>query len=120
MKAIVQQRYGSTEVLELQDVGQPEIAHDEVLVYVQATGVARGDWHVRPACRTRSASRGTGCGRPRPRARLGPGRGRGRRLHDVTRLQAGDVDVTLSSPSSPPPPDRPSAGTRGKATSATS
>jgi hypothetical protein len=88
----------------------PEIAHDEALVYVQATGVARGDWHVKPACRTRSASRGAGCGRPRPRARLGPGRGRAGRRHGrhqaPGQFQAGDVDVTLES-AAPRPSRRP-------------
>jgi NADPH:quinone reductase-like Zn-dependent oxidoreductase len=46
MKAIVHDVYGSTDVLELRDVDKPEAAHDEVLVRVQAAGVARGDWHV--------------------------------------------------------------------------
>jgi hypothetical protein len=34
MKAIVQDRYGSTDVLEFRDIGRPEIADDEVLVRV--------------------------------------------------------------------------------------
>jgi NADPH:quinone reductase-like Zn-dependent oxidoreductase len=46
MKAIVQDTYGSTDVLELRDIDRPEIADDEVLVRVHAAGVARGVWHV--------------------------------------------------------------------------
>jgi NADPH:quinone reductase-like Zn-dependent oxidoreductase len=36
MKAIVQERYGSADVLELKDRDQPEIGGDEVLVRVLA------------------------------------------------------------------------------------
>ncbi|MDQ1539277.1 MAG: hypothetical protein QOH29_3 [Actinomycetota bacterium] len=46
MKAIVQDTYGSTDVLELRDVDKPEIADDEVLVRVVAAGVDRGAWHI--------------------------------------------------------------------------
>jgi NADPH:quinone reductase-like Zn-dependent oxidoreductase len=46
MKAIVQDRYGSTDVLEFRDIDRPEIADDEVLVRVHAAGVDRGVWHL--------------------------------------------------------------------------
>jgi NADPH:quinone reductase-like Zn-dependent oxidoreductase len=46
MKAIVRYEYGSPDVLELRDIGKPEIADDEVLVRVRAAGVDRGVWHV--------------------------------------------------------------------------
>jgi NADPH:quinone reductase-like Zn-dependent oxidoreductase len=46
MKAIVQDSYGSADALELRDIGQPEIAGDEVLVRVHAAGVDRGVWHL--------------------------------------------------------------------------
>ena len=46
MKAIVQDAYGSTDVLELRDIDKPVIADDEVLVRVHAAGVDRGVWHV--------------------------------------------------------------------------
>jgi NADPH:quinone reductase-like Zn-dependent oxidoreductase len=46
MKAIVRDTYGSVDVLELRDVGKPEIADDEVLVHVRAAGVDRGVWHI--------------------------------------------------------------------------
>ena len=46
MKAIVQDTYGSTDVLELRDIDKPDIADDEVLVRVLAAGVDRGVWHL--------------------------------------------------------------------------
>jgi NADPH:quinone reductase-like Zn-dependent oxidoreductase len=44
MKAIVQDRYGSAEVLEAQEIDKPEIGDDEVLVRVHAASVHVGDW----------------------------------------------------------------------------
>ena len=46
MKAIIQDRYGSTEVLETRDIDKPEIADDEVLVRVHAASIHVGDWIV--------------------------------------------------------------------------
>jgi NADPH:quinone reductase-like Zn-dependent oxidoreductase len=46
MKAMVQDTYGSAEVLELRDVDKPEIGDDEVLVRVRAAGVNPADWAV--------------------------------------------------------------------------
>ena len=46
MKAIVQERYGSSDVLELRDVDQPVAADGEVLVRVHAAAVNAYDWHV--------------------------------------------------------------------------
>ena len=46
MKAIVQDRYGSADVLELRDIEKPGIGDDEVLVRVHAAGVHAGDWHL--------------------------------------------------------------------------
>jgi NADPH:quinone reductase-like Zn-dependent oxidoreductase len=46
MKAIVQDTYGSTDVLELREIDQPVPKGNEVLVQVQAAGLHRGDWHV--------------------------------------------------------------------------
>ena len=46
MKAIVRDKYGSPEVLELRDIHKPEITDDEVLVRVHAAGVGRDVWHV--------------------------------------------------------------------------
>jgi NADPH:quinone reductase-like Zn-dependent oxidoreductase len=46
MKTIVQDEYGSPEVLELKDIDNPEIGDDEVLVQVHAAGVNPGDWAI--------------------------------------------------------------------------
>ena len=46
MQAIVQDRYGSADVLELADIDQPVPTDNEVLIQVQAAGLHRGDWHV--------------------------------------------------------------------------
>jgi NADPH:quinone reductase-like Zn-dependent oxidoreductase len=46
MEAIVQDVYGSTEVLTFKDVAQPEVGNKEVLVRVHAAGVDRGAWHL--------------------------------------------------------------------------
>jgi NADPH:quinone reductase-like Zn-dependent oxidoreductase len=46
MKAIVQDTYGSADVLEFREIDKPEIGDDEVLVRVHAAGVDWGVWHV--------------------------------------------------------------------------
>jgi NADPH:quinone reductase-like Zn-dependent oxidoreductase len=46
MRAIVQNRYGSTDVLRLAQVARPQIGEDEVLVRVRAAGLDRGTWHI--------------------------------------------------------------------------
>jgi len=46
MRAIIQSRYGSSEVLTLAEVERPTISDDEVLVSVAAAGLDRGTWHV--------------------------------------------------------------------------
>src|SRR5262245_47768656 len=46
MRAIVQDRYGSAEVLQLRDIGRPVPADDEVLIRVRAAGVDPGVWHL--------------------------------------------------------------------------
>lgn len=46
MKAIVQNSYGSVEVLSLQEVETPAVADDEVLVRVHAASVHPDVWHV--------------------------------------------------------------------------
>ncbi len=46
MKAIVQDTYGSADVLDLRDVAAPSIGDHEVLVHVVAAGVDRGAWHL--------------------------------------------------------------------------
>ena len=46
MKAIVQDIYGSPDVLELRDVDMPVAAADEVLIRVRAAGLDQGVWHI--------------------------------------------------------------------------
>jgi NADPH:quinone reductase-like Zn-dependent oxidoreductase len=45
MKAIVRDRYGPPDVLDLQEVEQPELPDEGVLVRVRAASVNRVDWH---------------------------------------------------------------------------
>lgn len=46
MKAIVQTRYGSPDILELRDVARPVPKRKEVLVKVLAASVNKADWHM--------------------------------------------------------------------------
>ena len=46
MKAIVQDRYGTPDVLQLRTVDTPAPKRDEVLVRVRAAAVNIGDWHL--------------------------------------------------------------------------
>jgi NADPH:quinone reductase-like Zn-dependent oxidoreductase len=46
MKAIVQDRYGSADVLEFQDVDEPTMGEDDVLVRVHAAGCGPDVWHL--------------------------------------------------------------------------
>jgi NADPH:quinone reductase-like Zn-dependent oxidoreductase len=45
MKAIVQDRYGSPDVLELRDIARPVAGEDEALVRVRAASANPADWH---------------------------------------------------------------------------
>jgi NADPH:quinone reductase-like Zn-dependent oxidoreductase len=45
MKAIVRERYGPPDILEVQEVEKPELADDGVLVRVRACSVNRVDWY---------------------------------------------------------------------------
>jgi NADPH:quinone reductase-like Zn-dependent oxidoreductase len=46
MKAIVQERFGTPDVLQFVDTDQPEIGPDDVLVRVHAAALNPYDWHV--------------------------------------------------------------------------
>ena len=47
MRAIVQDQYGETaDVLRLEEIDQPQIGDNDVLVRVKAASVHIGDWHV--------------------------------------------------------------------------
>jgi NADPH:quinone reductase-like Zn-dependent oxidoreductase len=69
MKAVVRDRFGSPDVLELREVEKPELADDGVLVRVRAASVNAADWYdlngiplvARPAMGLRTPKqRGTG------------------------------------------------------------
>jgi NADPH:quinone reductase-like Zn-dependent oxidoreductase len=46
MKAFVSDRYGSPDVMRLQDVDKPELTEESALVRVRATSVNAFDWHM--------------------------------------------------------------------------
>jgi NADPH:quinone reductase-like Zn-dependent oxidoreductase len=46
MKAIVQDRYGPADILELRDIDRPVAGDNEVLVRVHAAAVNAADWHL--------------------------------------------------------------------------
>src|SRR3954468_9853577 len=46
MKAIVQDRFGGPEVLELRDVAEPSVGDDELLIQVRAAGCGPDVWHL--------------------------------------------------------------------------
>jgi NADPH:quinone reductase-like Zn-dependent oxidoreductase len=91
MKAIVQDRYGLSDVLEFKDVDPPTVGGDEVLVRVRAAGMDPGVWHLMTG--TPYAIRLMGYGFRAPKVRV-----RGRDLAGtveaigsrVTRFKPGD------------------------------
>lgn len=46
MKAIVQDRYGSADVLQFRDIDEPVMGEDDVLVRVHAAGAGPDVWHI--------------------------------------------------------------------------
>ena len=46
MRAIVQDRFGPPDVLQLADAGRPEAGTDDVLVRVRAAALNPADWHI--------------------------------------------------------------------------
>ena len=65
MKAIVHDRYGSADVLRLEEVELPEVGDEEVLVRVRAAGLDRGVWHVMAGLPYLIRSAGYGLRRPK-------------------------------------------------------
>src|SRR3954463_359 len=46
MRAVVQDHFGSADVLHVETVERPTIGDDDVLVRVRAAGMDRGTWHL--------------------------------------------------------------------------
>jgi NADPH:quinone reductase-like Zn-dependent oxidoreductase len=92
MKAIVQDRYGSTEVLELRDIDRPVPTDNQVLVRVHAAGLDRGVWHVMTGLPYLIRLVGFGVRRPRVRVRGMDLAGRVEAVgNKVTRFRPGDA-----------------------------
>jgi NADPH:quinone reductase-like Zn-dependent oxidoreductase len=68
MKAIVQDRFGPPEVLQLMDTGLPEVGAGEVLVRVHAAALNPADWHILRG--DPLVARLMGVGLTRPKARV--------------------------------------------------
>ncbi len=69
MKAIVQDTYGSADVLELRDIDKPAVGHDDVLLRVHAAGVNPGVWHAMTGRPYLMRIMGFGLRRPKARIR---------------------------------------------------
>jgi NADPH:quinone reductase-like Zn-dependent oxidoreductase len=92
MKAIVQDAYGSTGVLELRDIDKPVPKDDEVLVRVHAAGLDRGVWHVMTGLPYLIRFVGFGLRKPKVRVRGMDVAGRVEAVgSNVTRFQPGDA-----------------------------
>ena len=91
MRAIVQHKYGSPEVLELQEVDKPIVGDDDVLIRVHAAGVNPADWHYMTGTPTLVRIGGGGLSKPK---RSIPGLDLAGRVEavgrNVTEFQRGD------------------------------
>ena len=92
MRAIVQDRYGDLDVLELRDIDRPVPKANEVLVRVHAAGLDRGVWHVMTGLPYLIRLVGFGVRRPRVRVRGMDLAGRVEAVgNKVTRFRPGDA-----------------------------
>ena len=91
MRAIVQDRYGSADVLELREIDRPSITSTEVLIEVHAAGIDRGVAHIMTGTPYLIRLAGYGINKPK-RSVLGADVA-GRVIdvgEDVTRFRPGD------------------------------
>jgi len=91
MKAIVRDKYGSPDVLRLEEVATPTPADNEVLVKVHAAAVNKGDWEILRGSPLWVRLVGFGLIRPKVRILGSNLSGRIEAVgHAVTRFQVGD------------------------------
>ena len=91
MKAIVQDRYGSADVLELTDIDTPVVGDHDVLLRVHAAGAHIGDWHIMTGLPYLIRIMGYGLRGPKARVRGTDVAGRVEALgKDVTQFRLGD------------------------------
>ena len=91
MKAIVQDEYGSADVLELQDIDKPAVKDDDVLLRVHAASAHIGDWHVMRGLPYMIRIMGYGLRGPKARVRGIDVAGRVEAVgKDVSQFQPGD------------------------------
>ena len=97
MRAIVQDVYGSADVLRIAEIGRPATAANEVLVKVRAAGMDRGTWHFMTGQPYLFRIMGAGFRRPKSRV---PGLDVAGTVvavgSDVTRFEAGDEVFGIS------------------------
>jgi NADPH:quinone reductase-like Zn-dependent oxidoreductase len=69
MKAIVQDKYGSPDVLEFADIDQPVVGDDDLLIRVHAAGVDPSVWHIMTGLPYLVRLMGYGLRKPKSRVR---------------------------------------------------
>jgi len=91
MKAIVQDTYGSPDVLQLRDMDKPEVRDRDVLIRVHAAGVDPSVWHLMTGMPYLVRIMGYGLRAPKARVRGADVAGRVEALGaDATQFQPGD------------------------------
>jgi hypothetical protein len=108
MKAIVQERFGPPDVLQLVDTDPPEVGADDVLVRVHAAALNPYDWHIMrgdPLIRASTKRRVAGQAPATFRRRV-TGRNRAAELTGAATMPAS------SKAASTPPPGRSGSGHR--------
>jgi NADPH:quinone reductase-like Zn-dependent oxidoreductase len=91
MRAILQERYGGPEVLELREIDKPAVGESEVRVRVQAASVNPLDWHFMRGTPVIARPSTGGPLKPKPKVRGADLAGRVEAVGgNVTRFQPGD------------------------------
>jgi NADPH:quinone reductase-like Zn-dependent oxidoreductase len=92
MKAIVQDTYGTPDVLDVRDIDKPALGDDEVLLRVHAAGTHIGDWHIMTGLPYLMRIGGSGLRAPKARVRGTDVSGRVEAVgNDVTEFQPDDA-----------------------------